>query len=262
MNKKLISNVICLLTSGVCFFFVVTGINSAILDFATHNEMSKTISEYEKYNESYSGLNNYLGDDYGYGYDSDYDDDYSSSDNDSLKKQKDEAGKYMLGGFASLLLAILSTAGIVLAIFQLLGKKIFSAFGFIAASITTATGLAYLIWAIIAVSDKNTETFTALYVGEHSPLSVSIIIFSILYFLILAAQFLAIFFSKGGDNTQTYAPVAPVAPVAAPVVEQPVAEQPVAEQPVAEQPVAPAAPEAPAAPAADQSVDPGTPNLG
>ena len=87
MNKKLISNVICLLTSGVCFFFVVTGINSAILDFATHNEMSKTISEYEKYNESYSGLNNYLGDDYGYGYDSDYDDDHSSSDNDSLKKQ-------------------------------------------------------------------------------------------------------------------------------------------------------------------------------
>lgn len=225
MNKKLISNVICLIASGVCFFFVVNGINSAIYDFAEHNEMAKTISEYEEY----------------YGKDSNY-----------AKKAKDRAGVYMRNGFTAILLSLLSTAGIALAIFQVLGKKIFNAFGWIAAGITTAVGLAYLISAIIAVSDKEVYVFSMTPTGEESPFKVSLIIFSVLYFLILAAQFLAVFFSK--DNT----PAAPIAAPATPVA--PVA--PVAPQPIAEQPVAPAAPEAPAAPVADQGVNPGTPNLG
>jgi len=226
MNKKLISNVICLIASGVCFFFVVNGINSAIYDFAERNDIAESISKYEKY----------------YG-----------SDSESLKKYKEEEGKYLRNGFTAILLSLLSTAGIALAIFQVLGKKIFNAFGWIAASITTATGLAYLISAIIAVSDKEVYVFSMTPTNEKSPMSAPLIIFSVIYFLILAAQFLAVFFSK--DNTPAAAPIAtpatPVAPVA-----------PVAPQPIAEQPVAPAAPEAPAAPVADQGVNPGTPNLG
>lgn len=226
--KKTISNIICLIASGVCFFFVITGINSMVYNFAQRNTYVEQIDKYKKQASGSSYASSYL--------------------EKYVKEYEEEAGKYMRNAFSAILLSMASACGIVLAILQISGKRIFNVFGWVAAGVTTAAGIAYMISAIIAVSDKEIYQFAMLPTSEKSPFNVMLILFSVLYVLILAAQFIAVFFSKDSDS----APVIAATPAPAPVA-------PVA--PIAPQPAAPVAP-APTAPAEQPTVDPNVPNLG
>ena len=226
--KKTISNIICLIASGVCFFFVITGINSMVYNFAQRNTYVEQVDKYKKQVSSSSYGSSYL--------------------EKYVKEYEEEAGKYMRNAFSAMLLSMAGACGIVLAVLQISGKRIFNVFGWVAAGVTTAAGIAYMISAIIAISDKEVYQFSLLPTGEKSPFNVMLILFSVLYVLILAAQFIAVFFSKDDGNSPVFAAApapAPVAPVA----------------PIAPQPAAPVAP-APTAPAEQPTIDPNVPNLG
>ena len=262
MNKKLINSIIMVLASGVCFFFTITGINVGIAHFQAYNEITGPIAEYRDKAKKADGTMKEI---------------YENAAKRLEDLSSDILGTYVRNGFTALLLSASGICGIIFAIRYFIGKKHDCLFSWVAAGITTATAIAYLVGAIVAVADKNVLTFNMLSV-KSSPLGVVFIILSIFYILILGAQFLTIILAKSGEDspitfspapaaapapTPVYPqPAAPIAPTPAPVAEPaPIVEQaPVAPTPVEAAPVAPVAPEAPVAQSVENpGVNPGMP---
>ena len=242
MNKKLINSIIMLLASGVCFFFTITGINVGVGYIQEYSEISSTVNELKDKANKATG---------------DYMKEYYEKQIKNLEEEvSEESGIFLRNAFTGFFLSIAGVVGIVFAFRYFIGKNHYSIFSWVAAGVTSAAAIAYLVGAITALSDKKVATFNMLPVKE-SPLGVIFILCGVLYILILGAQFLTIILAKNGEDAPlTFgAPTpAPAAPTAAPAT--PVA--PIATTPVAPAPAAPVAP-APEAPVENPGITPGMP---
>ncbi len=244
MNKKLINSIIMLLASGVCFFFAITGLNIGIYHLHAYNEASSSVNELK--DAAKKATSDYVKEL------------YEKRIKSFEEKLSETTGPLIRNAFTGFLLSIAGICGIVFAVRYFIGKNHYCIFSWIAAGVTTAAAIAYLVGAIVAMADKKTYSFNMLAVKD-SPLGVFFILFAVLYVLILGAQFITILFAKSGENVPlTFSNPAPAAP-AAPAPVAPIAPTPAPAAPVAPVTPAPAAPIAPEA-LVDQPVEnPGMP---